>query len=253
MMHRERSESVAEERIVADDGAGVVFDPSWVPGFDRHWFEPAYWQEQKALRALHGGRGGVFIVDTAVGKGVLRHYRRGGSVARLLNDRFLWTGRARTRSLMEYRLLSQLHSAGLPVPRPIGGGWVRSGTFYRADLMTQCLVGAQPLSAVLDAVGDQIDVAARVGTCVGRFHARGVFHADLNAHNILIDEVGTISLIDFDRGRILPPQAAWQQANLRRLLRSLMKLHAGGDDPQHWQQHWWAALLQGHAQGLEST
>lgn len=171
----------------------------------------------------------------------------------MLDDRFLWTGLARTRSLMEYRLLSQLHSAGLPVPRPIGGGWMRNGAFYRADLMTQRLVGTQALSAVLDTVRDQLDVAARIGVCVGRFHALGVFHADLNAHNILVDEAGKISLIDFDRGCILPPQTAWQQANLRRLHRSLNKLHAAGDDMQHWQHYWWGALLQGHAQGLKST
>lgn len=252
-MHREGEISVTSERIVADREAGVVFDAAWTPGFDPRWLDPAWWRQRNALQVFGGGRGGVFIVTTDVGEGVLRHYRRGGSVARLLDDRFLWTGRERTRSLVEYRLLSKLHSAGLPVPRPIGGGWTRSGSWYRADLMTQRVNNAQPLSAMLGSVRDQPEVAATVGACVGRFHAKGVFHADLNAHNILIDSAGKVSLIDFDRGRILRPHRTWQQANLRRLHRSLIKLDAGGDDVQAWQHNWWGALAQAHSRALESA
>ena len=78
-----------------------------------------------------------------------------------------------------------------------------------------------------------------IGVCIRRFHASGVWHADLNAHNILMDRVGGIWLIDFDRGE-RRKHGAWGQGNLARLQRSLRKL--GYDDAQTWQ-----ALLQGYA------
>ncbi|MGA7296300.1 MAG: 3-deoxy-D-manno-octulosonic acid kinase [Rhodanobacteraceae bacterium] len=244
---------MTDERIVADHGAGVVFDGSLTPDLDMRWFDVTYWQGRKAMRRLGGGRGGVFVVDTPAGECVLRHYRRGGGVARALGDRYLWTGQARMRSLMEFRLLCRLYRAGLPVPRAVGGAWVRSGIYYRADLLTRFIAGGRALSAELGRVRDNPEIADRIGECVGRFHAHGVFHADLNAHNILLDGDDKVSLIDFDRCRIRPPQVSWQQANLARLHRSLMKLDAAGDDVSGWQQHWWGALRAAHARALEAA
>src|SRR6185312_24099 len=60
---------------------------------------------------------------------------------------------------------------------------------------------------------------------VGRFHRAGIWHADLNAHNVLVSPAG-LHLIDFDRGRQRAPAAGWRLANLRRLRRSLLKLGA---------------------------
>jgi 3-deoxy-D-manno-octulosonic acid kinase len=57
------------------------------------------------------------------------------------------------------------------------------------------------------------------------FHAAGACHADLNAHNILLDQEGKAWLLDFDRGRFRAP-GAWQARNLARLERSLRKIAA---------------------------
>jgi hypothetical protein len=62
-----------------------------------------------------------------------------------------------------------------------------------------------------------------IGRCLRRFHERGVFHADLNARNILIDTSGSVWVIDFDRSEIRTP-GWWCDANLARLHRSLRKL-----------------------------
>ena len=62
-----------------------------------------------------------------------------------------------------------------------------------------------------------------IGSCVRRFHDAGVCHADLNAHNVLLDADGGVHLVDFDRGSIRAP-GAWRTANLARLERSLAKL-----------------------------
>jgi 3-deoxy-D-manno-octulosonic acid kinase len=84
----------------------------------------------------------------------------------------------------------------------------------------------------------------RVGSILARFHAVGADHADLNAHNILIDEAGTVSVIDFDRGRLRPP-GAWAAGNLARLRRSLLKI--GG---QRFVDAIWGQLLAGYANPL---
>ena len=46
---------------------------------------------------MAGGRGSVVFLRDSVRRWVLRHYRRGGAVASLLDDRYLWTGEERTR------------------------------------------------------------------------------------------------------------------------------------------------------------
>jgi 3-deoxy-D-manno-octulosonic acid kinase len=65
-----------------------------------------------------------------------------------------------------------------------------------------------------------------VGAAVAQLHRAGVDHADLNAHNILLDVKGAVSVIDFDRGRMRAP-GAWSSRNLQRLQRSLDKISGG--------------------------
>jgi 3-deoxy-D-manno-octulosonic acid kinase len=58
------------------------------------------------------------------------------------------------------------------------------------------------------------------------FHREGVHHADLNAHNILLDDDGVgprVHVLDFDRGRIRD-RGPWEGAVLARLRRSLEKI-----------------------------
>ena len=57
------------------------------------------------------------------------------------------------------------------------------------------------------------------------FHEKGVYHADLTAHNILLDLNHGVYLVDFDRGAFRKP-GSWCQENLDRLKRSLRKVAA---------------------------
>ena len=56
------------------------------------------------------------------------------------------------------------------------------------------------------------------------FHDAGVWHADLNARNILLDADDEIFLVDFDRARFTPGRAVAGGRNLARLKRSLLKI-----------------------------
>ena len=104
--------------------------------------------------------------------------------------------------------------------------YVRNGLSYRADLITKQIPGAHTLAQRLAARDLDAALATRVGRTLANFHAQGIWHADLNANNLLIDGGGKVWLIDFDRCGKRKPAMVWQQANLQRLLRSFRKLHA---------------------------
>jgi 3-deoxy-D-manno-octulosonic acid kinase len=166
-----------------------------------------------------GGRQAAWFVSGEFGKGVLRHYRRGGLIARISADRYVWTGAESTRSFAEFELLRSMHHQGLPVPKPIAAVYWRRGPTYRAAILIERLIGVKPLANMLDH-GNQTAVAAAIFA----MHEAGVWHADLNAYNILLDPIGTVWLIDFDKGRRQLLSLERRQANLLRLRRSLRKV-----------------------------
>lgn len=220
---------------------GVLYDATLMAVPDGTLFDVARWEGRVAQHASRG-RGQVRFVDAGAGQWVLRHYYRGGLPGRLVGDRYLWLGEARTRSFREWRLLARLHRAGLPVPRPVAAGWRRRGLSYTADLATMRIPGAVPLSARL-AMGQAVNWQG-IGRALHDFHAAGACHADLNAHNVLLDESGATWLLDFDRGRLRAP-GPWQARNLARLERSLRKIAAEHEAPP-FSVAGWTALQAGY-------
>ena len=222
----------------------ILFDARRFAQAGAESFDPAHWPGATAGNG-DGGRGAVWYVRGAFGHGVLRHYRRGGLVGRVNRDRYLWQGEDDTRSFREFRLLHELAGRGLRVPQPLAAGYTRDGLFYRADLLTAMVPMTKTLAQRIAGDFPSPSTWERLGATLGRFHAEGVFHADLNAHNVLIDHQHDVWLIDFDRGELRTPDRAWQRANLQRLQRSLHKLGA----PSHARfAEAWGALVRGYAQ-----
>ena len=187
-------------------------------------FDPASWPQHQPVGAARGGRGSAWFVGDADRQFVLRHYCRGGLPGRVSRDRYWYLGEHLTRSFREWHLLHRLTRLGLPVPRPVAARYVRHGLWYTADLMTERLLDVHSLAAL---VADPEGADARlrqVGATLRRFHDAGLWHADLNAHNIQLDE-RQVWLIDFDRSRLLPHPVAGE-SNLKRLERSLRKIAA---------------------------
>ena len=231
-----------QERIREDSAGAILFDAAVSPQVDTAWFVPEAWRERGALRQQAGGRGGVAIIDTPAGECVLRHYRRGGLVAAWMGDRYLWTGADRTRSFAEFRLLGLIASLGLPGPQAVACRYQRNGLFYTADLITRRIVHSRTLAECLAAGLLDSEMAELVGALVARFHRAGIWHADLNAHNVLVTS-DELYLIDFDRGRQRQPSDVWQQANLLRLRRSLVKLGAAAQDQANFDERLWKPLV----------
>ena len=111
----------------------------------------------------------------------------------------------------------------MPVPRPVAAAYVREGLFYTCDLITRRLPDTRTLTTLLGRGEMKEGLWREVGRVTRQFHAHGVYHPDLNAHNILIDADSHAYLIDFDRARRRKP-GRWQSGNLSRLKRSLLKV-----------------------------
>lgn len=238
---------VGENGVVQQETAdgAILFDAHALTQgehFDSHWFDAGFWRAQDRATEAPGGRGGIVFAHTPHGDWALRHYRRGGLVARILGDRYLWNSAERTRSFAEFHLLHVLAARGFDVSQPIAARYCRQGMFYSADLITRFIPGTTTLAWRIR--HDEVDLPtlARVGEAIATLHAAGVFHADLNAHNVLVG-ADKVWLIDFDRGRLRPIEWTWRRANLVRLKRSLEKIDKaeGGDAAAV--AVWWEPLM----------
>ncbi|MBK7250936.1 MAG: 3-deoxy-D-manno-octulosonic acid kinase [Gammaproteobacteria bacterium] len=228
-------------------GGAMLYDASRAGNFRPEWFEPAFWRTHAAITGEVTGRGRTYFLREGKDELVLRHYRRGGLVALALGDRYWFESEARTRPFAEWQLTYHLHRAGLPVAAPVAARYQREGRWYRGDLLTERLPGALSLSARLATGVLPIASWVAIGRCIRRFHAAGVCHADLNAHNILLDEAGGVYLIDFDRGSLRRP-GLWRDANLARLYRSLDKI-TDALPPARVSEADWHSLLAGYREG----
>ena len=239
-----------QEQIREEAGGAVLFDASLAHAVDGDWFDPAFWRARGALETRTGGRGGVAMIDTPAGACVMRHYHRGGLVARFNRDLYFWTGAAHTRSFAEFRLLAHAAALNLPAPRPVAARYRRHGLFYTADLITRRIDGVSTLAQCLAEGRLDADLARETGALVARFHREGIWHADLNAHNVLATSEA-LYLIDFDRGALRTPAEGWRLANLARLRRSLVKLGAAERIPD-FQAAIWGPLVYGYERTMSA-
>ena len=216
---------MAFERIAVPGGA-LLYDPRLAGDDPAVLFDRARWQRLGAVEDARGGRGSISFIDAGARQYVLRRYLRGGLVAKLSRERYVWLGEERTRSFRELRLLGRLLDLGLPVPAPVAARYVRHGLTYSAELVTERLPRTRSLAETwLRGEATPADWEA-VGRCLRLFHDRGVQHADLNANNVMLGVAGQVWLLDFDRGRVREP-GSWHRRPLERLARSLAKISRG--------------------------
>jgi len=199
----------------------VLHDSNVLPEGPESPFQPNLMQQQGAITATRTGRRTTHFLKYDGLDLVLRHYWRGGWVARLSEDRYLWTGLARTRPMREWHLLRALFEQGLPVPRPVAARVIRHRLSYSGDLLTATLPEATPLDEWIQQERDTPSLWREIGDTLAQFHEAGAWHADLNVRNILIQPSGRAWLIDWDRGRLGVHRGL--EGNLKRLRRSLDK------------------------------
>jgi len=208
-----------------------LYDQKEISHFSPDMLSAEYWQIKNAITGSAQGRGTTWFIGVEHNSmptqhWVLRHYYRGGLIGKIINDSYLYTGIKNTRAAKEYDLLHYMNNMGLPAPKPIAYRVTRHGLFYKADL----------LSSRINKAADLVDILTKntitdaqwnnIGATIKRFHDQAIYHHDLNAHNILINDEGEVFLIDFDRGEVRSDKAKdvrWKQQNMVRLERSFLK------------------------------
>jgi len=139
-----------------------------------------------------------------------------------------------------------MQTLALPAPKPIAYRVTRHGCLYRADLLSSRIENSQDLVAILTLQLITDDLWSVIGKTIKKFHQQNIYHHDLNAHNILINEQQEVFLIDFDRGEIkASKQASWQHNNMARLQRSFRK-EQNKLSHFNWQEHNWQTLVDGY-------
>jgi len=225
-------------------GGAMLYDASRAGNAVEGWLDPAWWAERGEVRPAGAGRGSVSFIEADGRSLVLRHYCRGGLAARFSHDRYWWQGAQATRSFTEWHLLYLMHRRGLTVPEPVAARYRRQGRSYTADLLMWRIPDTRTLAECMREAPLPISTWVDIGRCVRRFHLAGVCHADLNAHNVLLDVAGVIWLIDFDRARLRAP-GMWSDGNLARLYRSVEKV-AQSLPPDRFAAADWSSLLDGY-------
>lgn len=179
---------------------------------------------------------------------VYKHYQRGGLVARILHDQYFGIKLETTRAFREWCLLRELQLLDLSSPVPVAARVIRSGLLYRADLVMREIENTATLADLCFKTAVEAETWFNVGQCIKRFHDHDVYHADLNARNILIGKDGMVYLLDFDKGCFRHSNDSWKASNLSRLNRSLVKFQSS-DKPFHYKGNNWDQLLSGYSGG----
>lgn len=235
-------------------GTSVIqYDAQFFDDPTNEIFTHKYWDAKGAISGHARGRGITWFFKLQNTELVLRHYYRGGAIGKLLYDHYIYFGLLRSRPLREFELLAQLKKLGLPAPYPVAIHVDRiSPTRYLGDIITKRIHNTTDLVSLLSERPATENEIITIGQTLRRFHDHNVYHHDLNAHNILLDNQNRAWLIDFDRGAIRPNASSWKNNNLNRLLRSLKK--ESQRLPQfYWQKSDWDLLLKSYNDSLGRT
>jgi 3-deoxy-D-manno-octulosonic acid kinase len=214
-------------QIVYKNKSYIIYDASIITDPQPDLFDPLWLEQHADVTHNTQGRGAAWLIDYQQYHWVLRQYKRGGLIARWNKEHYLGWSIKKTRAWKEWHLLNTLYALGLSVPQPVAAqvSWPlgKATGFYKAAILLNKISDAKTLAEKIQKKELDSETWNKVGQCIRLFHNQGVYHADLNANNILFDGHEKIYLIDFDRGCI-KQTGAWKNENIKRLRRSLMKL-----------------------------
>jgi 3-deoxy-D-manno-octulosonic acid kinase len=159
----------------------------------------------------------------------IRYGRRGGLIGFLNGGLYLGVN---PRPVHELTLTAEARRRGLPVAEPIGAmvEWL-APALYRGVFITRMLQGMTLWQFVQtdDDTAVRTHVVEVARRTINLVHQKGLFHADLNLHNIFVSTAGesfSIVMLDLDKARLyaLPLAPSLRVKNLTRLRRSISKL-----------------------------
>jgi len=244
-------------KITKNGNAYILYDASIIAEPNAQLFDCDYHTKQQVRQSNSAevevgagiGRAKVVYFSFANRLLVLKHYFRGGVIATFIKDCYLGFDVEKSRAFKEWRLLKKMSELGLPVPQAVAAHVEKGLFFYRADLITEEIKKAQTLAHVLSKKNIDASQWKKVGACIKLFHQHNIYHADLNARNILLagesPEIGDVYLIDFDNSSFRLDAESWKIANLARLKRSLLKFKKN-QASFNFEEKNWTDLLNGY-------
>jgi len=238
----------APSRFVTVNGnVHIIYDDQLSTADLEEIFDPLFLESKGLVTGQAPGRGSVYFFRYSEMELVLRHYRRGGGVSKIIKDWYLGRRMENTRAWREYHMLIKMRELNLPVPRPIAVRVQMKKLIYKADLITERIMNAKTFVDALNIEGNNFLVWKKVGQCIRKFHNTGVYHHDLNARNILVDSDMRVHLIDFDRCKFRSG-GNWRSRNMFRLQRSLAKISSHANYPFYSDEKW-AILIEAYNVG----
>ena len=168
------------------------------------------------------GRGVAVVAQFGGEPWVVRHYRRGGSVMKVLDDRYARFGSPRV--MTELRASEAARARGIATPQIKAGAWYDAGIFRRSDMASAYIPESHDLAAILFSnAGDPAAAVAATVTLLRSLVRGGLLHRDLNLKNILV-ATGRAYVLDLDRCAVLDKLSELQISSMRsRFFRSLEK------------------------------
>jgi 3-deoxy-D-manno-octulosonic acid kinase len=178
-------------------------------------------------KPAESGRGGTHRIVLRGGKVVyVRKYLRGGWMRHLSRDHYLIRP---PRPIRELIATETARAAGCRVPIVHAVAVEERGLFYRGWIVTSAIDDARAYIDAFVAADEQTRAAllSAAGSAIRDLHDAGVYHPDLNGHNLLVGEAGEVFVIDFDRATLAAPEShRLGEKGRDRLWRSLVKLMA---------------------------
>lgn len=236
----------ASVRTASQRGDHVWADANTFSGELVALFDLAWWRRRGTVDMLGAGRGHMHKVADKAGSYLMRHYYRGGLMARVSRDLFLLQPVERSRAMQEFSLLRALRDQGLPVPRACAARYHRVAFFwYRADILVEQIADAVDVARLMHR--QRALTAAEwqlLGQAVRQLHESQCFHSDLNCHNLMLGAHGQAWIVDFDKCGFRPGNS-WKAGNLERLHRSLRK-ESRLDPDFRWDAAQWEDFLAGY-------
>jgi 3-deoxy-D-manno-octulosonic acid kinase len=213
---------------------------------NKSWFSPTHWQQSNAIVGQSTGRNTTYFLDYMDRQMVLRRYYRGGLMAKLSRESYFFTGFHSGRASTELMMLSKMRDLDLPVPRPIAALVEKTGLVTcKNAILIERINKAQDAFQRLSERPMSAELWFGLGQMIRLFHNHGVYHSDMNIHNIMLDHNNQFWLIDFDKCAFKDPVGQWQQQTLDRLKRSLQK-EKNKVAQFHFEEQDWQQLMTGY-------
>ena len=211
------------DEIIKNKNIYIQYNSNVFSNFSNKLFNIDYISKEGLIKSVMDGRGKALELEYGGKSYFLKHYIRGGFVAKISYDRYIFNSLASTRAVKEYNFLNTMNDKGLPVPKAAALQVITNRFTYKADLITCKIENEGTLYEFIKNNKMTKALWNALSTTIEKFYQENVYHSDLNAKNIIIDKDNNFFLLDFDNSYFFYDKKLFTKSMFR-LERSLKKI-----------------------------